>query len=225
MTTSHVPAAVLDALATDSACAPEEAQRARAHLDACAQCRAEYAVLAAAVGRFRTAGLPRSLDRLEHRRRRATWFGAFGALSVAASIAILVRVPAANVVPKGAPTLVLIAVEGAREQPLREGDVVPIGAGVRAIVLAPHEAHAAVASVDERGVVSVYGYAVRGSDGRFELPGVVRLDETGGRECFHAFVSADPIADDAIRAALAPGRAPPEAMVAMLCVAREGPLP
>lgn len=196
----HLSALVLDELAAGGA-APE----ARAHLDACPECRRRLEALKAL--NLRLLARPearRALDAVlppKSAAPRATRWWALIAVPLAAALAAVLLVP--RQVPeerlKGVATVELLD---------QAGQVVPAasaGQRVTVAVGAAGHSHAAVLAVDAVGAVSVlwprgdaFGPVARGARVRLEPP----FDVTPGAVTLHAFFADSALPLEAAAAAL-----------------------
>jgi hypothetical protein len=193
------------------------ARRGGAHLAACASCRARAETLRESRDHFTARVLPRTLPALRARTRapgwwRRTWLVA-PALAAAAALVLMLRVgdrppPDDDLRAKGGPSLQIVARRGDQTFRVVDGATLAAGDAVRFVVAAPRDGHLMIASIDGRGVASLYHPA--GGDrsaplpagARVELPGSIVLDDAPGPERFVALWSAASLPAAPVLAAL-----------------------
>jgi Putative zinc-finger len=198
----HLSAFVLDRYALGSLSA-EERTEVEAHLESCAQCRAAEESAAALRRRFDEHVLPRTIARVTQLRRRRWWRWTPLVLAPALAVAALllfVRPPREPEYGfKGGPMLTVYARHGDRVFVVRDGQTLQPGDELRFVVTSWAGRHyVLIASIDGAGQASIY-HPFGGSrsaaigEGRMELPGSVKLDETLGHERLYALFSQQPL--------------------------------
>ena len=244
----HLSAFTLDCLLL-SGLPDTEVQQARAHLDACPDCRALLDQMAADQKRFAQVVLPRTMPALRARaaapppfweRLATAWrvcLPVAAAAGVALAIAFVVvrtgpeQVPGPDLGIKGGPVLQVYAARGEAVFRVEEGSHLKPGDRIRFVVERGNaDAFVLVASLDGARKVSVY-YPADGvqsapvAAGRVELPGSTELDETPGAERLFAFFSARPLLAEDVKRVIAswPRPAAIEAHLLTLQVEKEAP--
>lgn len=212
--TGHVSSLALDALALGALPEPEAAA-VRAHLDACAACRAGRDAADELRAHFTRAVLPRTQP--ARHRPRARWWLAVPALAAAAAIALVVvhgrtsgprASTGGDLAIKGDAAWQVVARRGDRTFAVHDGTKLAAGDRVRFVVVPNGARYLIVGSVDGGGAVSIYfpwdgdqSGALSGP--RVELPDSVVLDAAPGPERLFAIFSDQPIAIADVRARLA----------------------
>jgi predicted anti-sigma-YlaC factor YlaD len=227
-TDRHLTTLDLDRFALGDLAALER-QRVEAHADRCARCGGRRAQHETRVAQFRTVVLPRTLARLDRRRR--PWHARLWAAAIALpALAVLALVIAHRftgfVRGTGAPAEIGVKGDGqmqvfarrAGARGLGDAVIVRVGNGDR---LAPGDAlrfvlypsglpYALIASVDGAGQVSVYfpyhGDQSAAVDGALAVPvaGSIVLDGAPGPERLFAIFSERPIAARVVHDLLTP---------------------
>jgi hypothetical protein len=198
---SHVSSFHRDALAL-GALSDNDAAAVRAHLDACAACRAEADADAAERDRFVRDVLPRSVPHARRAPMRWPWLAGIAALA-AAAIVIFVAVPrdrddAPELAMKGTVAWQVVAKRGARTFALHDGAVLAAGDQVRFVITTDRARAVTIVAIDGNGAASVYfPYDGRRSAevpvGRTELPDSIVLDNSPGPERWFAIFTDEPI--------------------------------
>lgn len=206
MTTSHVSAFTLDALAL-GALDPDREAAAHAHVASCAACRGARDAAAALREHFMIRVLPRGLPARRH--HRWLWL-AVPALAAALLVALWPRLEPpeqGDLGIKGTASWQVFANRSGHTFAVHDGTELAAGDRIRFVVVPGGARYLLVASVDGRGAVTIY-YPYEGSqsapiDGeRFELTGSIVLDAAPGPERIYALLSDEPITADAVRAPL-----------------------
>ena len=205
MTTSHVSAFALDALALGALDRDREAE-IHAHLAGCVDCRGARDRAAALREHFTIRVLPRGLQ--ARRYHRWLWL-AVPALAAALLVVLWPRLKPepSDLGIKGTASWQVFANRSGHTFAVHDGTELAAGDRIRFIVVPGGARYLLVASVDGRGAVTIY-YPYEGSqsapiDGdRFELTGSIVLDAAPGPERIYALLSDEPITADAVRAPL-----------------------
>ncbi|MFO0584691.1 MAG: DUF4384 domain-containing protein [Anaeromyxobacter sp.] len=205
-----------------------------AHLEACDRCRAREAWAREAEATFRREVFPATVDAVVEatRPRRARWaLLLVPALAAAAAVVVVLperavqparelEPPPGYVGPKGGLALAVYADQPGGARAVPDAAAVAATAGLRFEVRPPRPCHLWLASLDAAGQVSRLHPAAGGPvlvDGDVVLPGGAVLDGRPGPERLYAVCTPEPVAFDAVaaavRAAAAEGRADPEASV------------
>jgi len=192
MTTGHVSALLLDALALD-ALDDASAAHVRAHLASCVQCRSDQEAAAELRAQFSRLVLPRTQP--VRRPRRWLWL-AVPALAALCVILVLwqrpPRVPELAI--KGDASWQVFANRDGRVFAVHDGTQLAAGDRIRFAIVPGEARYLLVASVDGGGAVTIY-YPYNGTQsvslpgGRIEPPGSIVLDAAPGPERIYAFLS------------------------------------
>jgi hypothetical protein len=242
----HLSAFTLDQLLLSSL-PDSEAEKARAHLEACPACRGLLTEMEADQQRFAQFVLPRTMPALQERASSSSWLARLAALArvglpvaaaAGAALAIALVVvrtgpedPGAQLGIKGGPVLQVFAARGPSVFAVKEGSRLKPGDRIRFVVeKGAGDAFVLVASLDGAGKLSIY-YPTDAEQsaplaaGRVELPGSVQLDDTLGAEHLFAFFSARPLLADEVKKALATWPQPPQldARLVALSFQKEAP--
>ncbi|NMO15435.1 hypothetical protein HPC49_33740 [Pyxidicoccus fallax] len=208
----HLSSLQLDALALDAL--PADARSAaRAHLDACATCRARAEELASLRSHFTVHVLPRTAPAL---RRPPAWHSAWRWLvplvAVTAGVLVMARPPKTDTEPeygvKGGATLQLFAHRGERTWKVQEGESLAPGDQVRFRLDGGGLPYVLLVSVDGAGQVNTYHpfggarSAPLSEGAQAEVPGSVVLDTAPGPERLFALFSREPLTFDSVAPAL-----------------------
>jgi hypothetical protein len=208
----HVSSLVLDKLALGVLDAAAE-QSARAHLEACDRCRADFEALESA-RRDHLAELPRHLKavraRLPEAGRAPRWRWLVAGLVPALAALILIiawpREPDFGI--KGGASLRAFLRRDGRVISLKDGDRAHKGDEVRFVVSGAGLPWLMIASVDASGQATIYHpyngerSAALSKDPTVEIPGSIVLDEAAGPERLFALFSKEPLAAADVKAAL-----------------------
>lgn len=182
----------------------------RAHLDACATCRARADEGEALRAQLPPELMPGTLARVRRHRRVAVVSSTVVLVAVAAAVLIAFvgwrggePDRPADVVPelavKGGPALQIYAMRDHRVFRVTDGDVLAAGDEIRFAVTSAGAGYVLIASVDGRGQATIYvpydGERSVAVDprGRTELPGSIVLDDATGPERVFAVFSPSPI--------------------------------
>lgn len=197
----------------------EDVGAARAHLDACAECRARLEALDRAALEFRRTAPIQMMAARTRRRLNATprmIFSSLGAIAAAAIVLLLVvRPDDPDVRLKGGVALSVYRQRDAAAESLLPHARVRPGDALRFGVKSPRAGFAAVASIDGAGVVTIYAppgpelEAIAAGKEQL-LDGTVELDATLGQERLIAFVCKDALRTGEVRAAIERARADAE---------------
>jgi len=206
MTTSHLSALTLDALALGALDRDREAE-VQAHLASCTACRGAHDAAAALREHFTLRVLPRGLQA----RRRPRWVWLAVPALAAVLLAVLWPHPAqpelSDLGVKGTASWQVFANRSGHTFAVHDGTELAAGDRIRFIVVPGGARYLLVASVDGRGAVTIY-YPYEGSQSapingeRFELTGSIVLDAAPGPERIYALLSDEPITADAVRTPL-----------------------
>jgi len=215
----HLSAETLDLLLLHSL--PEvEASSARAHLDACPDCRSLVQEREADRAHFQQHVFPRTVGTVEARARspferfRTPWALAVPAVALALLALIVVQVPSGDddlyIGVKGGPRLQIVALRGETQFPVSEGTRLRPGDRIRFRVDPGEAHHLLIASKDGAGHASIYfNGAVQA--GLQDLPGSIELDAALGPEHLHALFSDTPLDAQSVLRALESGAPLPHA--------------
>jgi hypothetical protein len=207
---THISALTLDGLALGTL-APDAAERAQAHLAACAECRRDQQTAAALRDQFARSVFPRGLPR--RRPRYWLWLTA-PAVAALCWLVIPLRGPPG---PRSAPIPALAAkgdagwaVYGNRDGQtfvVHDGATLVAGDQIRFAVMPERAPYLLVASIDGQGAATIY-YPYDGQSSasitgdRIELEGSIVLDDAPGPERIYALLSDQPLAAADVKAAL-----------------------
>jgi hypothetical protein len=210
----------LDELGADEL-APAAALAAEAHLGGCVRCQGRQAELRgqaeAYLNQFPQLRLdPRPTPLRRAAASRSSYWGAAGALAVAAGVALLfgglpdrARDEGAQTTRlKGGSRLSFFVKRGTEVLPGFDGQAVRAGDRLRFAVSTAAPQHLAVLSRDSRGVASIYHPQSGTSEAlgmvrEAPLPTAVELDDAPGEELLYAVFCPEPFTVEPLRAALA----------------------
>jgi hypothetical protein len=208
---THLSSLAIDALAGGHL-AGGDAEAARAHVAACARCRADFAAAEAACATFTRDVLPRTVGKLRARRSWHWWRWTALVAPLLAAAALLLffarrgDVAEPDVRVKGATTFQVFAKRGDRVFAVRDGTKLAAGDQIRFV--AGGTRYLLIGSVDGAGKPTVY-YPYGGprsaqiAEQPSELPGSIVLDAAPGPERVFALFSQQPLEAPVVTRALA----------------------
>ncbi|HUB06977.1 MAG TPA: hypothetical protein VMB50_08250 [Myxococcales bacterium] len=207
---SHLTSLALDALSLPTAPAAPELQ---SHLDGCESCRAALDERLRDREVFLREVFPASEPALQERARGGSWLRWVGLVAVpaAALAAVLVFLPLHDPLDgyaaKGGARFQTYARRSGGVFEVHDADVLRPGDELRFVVDPGPARYLLVGSIDGADHASIY-YPYDGQrsaelgPGRHELAGSIVLDDAPGPERLFALLSREPLAADAVRAAL-----------------------
>jgi putative zinc finger protein len=222
MTSQHPGDRALDRLLLGAASA-EEANRLRAHLDGCGECRAEWQARQDARAQFEGHVLPRTLGAVRRRladeappERRRWWLWALAPALTLCGVLLIFAAPwlrraagsGDDLGIKGGPALEVVARRGDRVFHVDDGAALAAGDQIRFVVVPAGHEYLVIGSIDGSGKATLYHpyggaeSAHVGSVERLEVPGTIALDASPGPERLFAVFSDRPIPASAVENAL-----------------------